>query len=96
MAEKGGVISKKVDTFINLKKKPEKMEAQVAGPEKGPKYYAPSFYVSDIVLPIDEDNLNQAMTAEVKIVPKRVSKSEVNGKESVSYDFEITGIKFNV
>jgi hypothetical protein len=91
---KGGLLSvSKEDTFIKLMKKREDVGTEAVAPD-APKYSAPSFYVNDIELPIDDKDLKEVLNAEIKIKPTRISKSETNGKASVSYNFEILGIKF--
>jgi len=88
------MLTKKVDPFINLKEKsPDTMAMPVETKEK-PESRGPSFYVSDIELPIDDKDLDNLLVAEIKLTPRRISKSTTNGKKNVSYDFEITGIRF--
>lgn len=79
--------------FISLAERPEETLAMPAKNSK-PEARGPSFYVSDIPLPITDADVDTVMTAEVKIKPKRVSTTKENGRTRRSYDFEIVGIKF--
>lgn len=83
------LTKKNRDTFISLKY-PESKD----GPQKaieGPR--CPTLYVSDIKLPISEEDAGKTMIAEVKIRPIRISKNSTNGKETMSYDLAVEGIK---
>ena len=89
------MLAKKHEEFIDLKEKPSEtlgmpMESK---PEK-PKPRGPTIYIRDIDLPITEEDLNNSLLAEVKLTPRTITKREENGKKSVSYDLELTGIKF--
>jgi hypothetical protein len=86
------MLAKKHDPFINLKDKKDAPTIAESPKEEPPR--GPTFYVSDIELPITDEDLNNSLTAEVKITPRRISKSETNGKKNISYDLEITGIRF--
>jgi hypothetical protein len=86
------MLVKKHDPFINLKDKrdaPMIAESSKEEPSRGP-----TLYISDIDLPIADEDLNNSLTVEVKITPRRISKSTTNGKTQVSYDLEVTGIRF--
>lgn len=86
------MLAKKQDPYINLKRDRSKTAGIEASPDDSPR--GPTIYVSDIDLPIDDKDLNTSLLAEVKITPRRISKTEENGKKSVSYDLELTGIRF--
>lgn len=85
-------LFKREAEFIDLTERP-KMEATIAAESK-PEARGPSFYISDMALPVSEDDVDKTMTATIKIKPRRVSVTKENGKVRRSYDFEITGIKF--
>ena len=86
------VLAKKHDPFISLKDKRDAPTIAESPKEEPPR--GPTLYISDIDLPIDDKDLNTSLVAEVKITPRRISKTETNSKKSVSYDLEITGIRF--
>ena len=86
------MLAKKYDPFINLKDKKDMAMPMETAKEETPR--GPSLYISDIELPITDADLNNSLTAEVKITPRQISKNVTNNKKSVSYDFEITGIRF--
>jgi len=86
------MLAKKHDPFINLKDKRDAPTIAESPKEEPPR--GPSLYISDIELPIADEDLNNSLAAEIKLTPRRISKSTMNSKKSVSYDFEVTGIRF--
>ena len=86
------MLEKKHDPFISLKRTRDKTAGIESAPDDSPRGL--NLYISDIDLPIDEKDLNNSLTAEVKVTPRRISKTETNGKKSSSFDLEITGIRF--
>jgi hypothetical protein len=87
------MISKPRDPFISLTRKPG---GELAVPSEGPelKPRGPSLYVSDVPLPVTDEDVGQTLIAEVKFKVDRVTKSVTNGETSRSYDFEVLGIRF--
>lgn len=86
------LMSKKHDPFIDLKHKP--MMGTVS-PSEGKKEEprGPTVYI-DKELPITEKDLGEIILCEVKIIPRRVTESKVNGEKKCSYELEIAGINF--
>jgi hypothetical protein len=86
----------KKDPFVSLKDKPTEMSGISVATEKmdKPKPRGPSLYVSDIDLPISDADIDQVLTAEIKIIPKRISSSSDGDKKTKSFDFEVTAIRF--
>lgn len=87
------MISKTRDPFISLVKKNESSEAVATeGPRPEPR--GPSLYISDVKLPIADEDLDQILVAEVKLKVERIVKRMENGETSNQYDFEVKGIRF--
>lgn len=90
------MIVKKND-FISLVPKKETKADHLDSPmakTAQSKPEGPYLYVHGIKLSIPDDSLGQELRAEIKFEPKRISKNIVNGNETLSYDLEITEIKF--
>lgn len=85
------MLAKEKKGFINLGKIPPKGET-VAMTEAPVKPYYPSFYIDKNIGLVDSD-LEQEITAVVKIVPKRISKTITNGQETYSCEVDVVGIK---
>lgn len=92
------MLAKKVESFIDLKDRPEEMKGIVTSMAKGtqdkPKPRGPSLYISDIDLPITDQDIDQSLVAEIKLTPRRISSSSDGDKKTKSFDFEITAIRF--
>lgn len=88
-------LFKKEDEFIDLCRGCEEMATAQPSKTDKPEPRGPTFYVSDMALPVSEDDVDKTMTATIKIKPRRVSVTKENGKVRRSYDFEIKGIKFS-
>jgi hypothetical protein len=82
-------------TFITLTKKPSPIttvseeDSILSVPVGGPTLFIPG-----VVLPVEDDDLNTTMMAEVKLRPTRVSSSTVHGKPHRDYEFLVEGIRF--
>jgi hypothetical protein len=89
------MLAKKHDPFIDLKEKPSELAGSpVTTSAEKPKPRGPVIYLRKIKLPISEEDLNTSLLAEVKITPREIRITKTNGEEDVSYDLEITGIRF--
>ena len=88
-------LFKKEAEFIDLREKPLKPEVAIQSPSStkdNPR--GPTFYVSNIDLPITDQDIDDIKTVTMKIKPRRVSVTNENGTVRKSFDFEIMGIKF--
>lgn len=86
------MLSQKKDPFINLVN--ERSGGVETAPAEIPKPRGPMLYISDVKLPITDKDQDQVITAQVKIKPRRITTT-IEGKDiRVSYDLELTGIKF--
>jgi hypothetical protein len=88
------MLAKKHDPFISLKDKRDAPEAMPMDTMKEEPPRGPTLYINDIDLLIADEDLNNSLTAEVKITPRQIRKTVTNGETKVSYDLEITGIRF--
>jgi len=89
------MLAKKHDPFIDLKEKPETMgQMPMEAKAEKPKPRGPVVYLRKIKLPISEEDLNISLDAEIKITPREIRITKTNGEEDISYDLEITGIRF--
>jgi hypothetical protein len=88
------MLAKEVKEFIDLRDKPDVATAVESPMMKEPDPRGPMVYISDFDLPLTDDDLNQAITATVKIKPRRITTTIDNGKKRTSYDLEVVGIKF--
>jgi hypothetical protein len=86
------MLAKKHDPFIDLKDKRDAPTVAESSKEEPPR--GPTLYVSDIDLPITDQDLNSNMVAEVRITPRQITRSTTNGKPASSFQLEITGIRF--
>jgi hypothetical protein len=84
------MISKARDPFTSLQRKEDNPAAVEA---KSPSF--PSLYISETELPLKDEDLNNVLTAQVKIKPTQIRTTIENGKTRYSYDFEVQGIRFN-
>lgn len=76
--------------FVSLKRESPKTSNQVR-PSDGPSY--PTLYVNKPISGLGEKEINEKIRAEVKIVLKRISRSETNGVKDISYDIEVQEIR---
>ena len=74
--------------FVSLKE--ERKETAVEAPKRD---YYPTLYISDKSIGIGNDDINETLRAEIKIKPKRITRSEENGVKRVSYDIEVQAIR---
>ena len=89
------MLAKKHDPFIDLKEKPSEMTGQpIEAKSEKPKPRGPMVYLRKIKLPISEEDLNNSLDAEIKVTPREIRITKTNGEEDISYDLEITGIRF--
>lgn len=84
---------KATSKFTSLAKKPETNEIEAPSKSKDPKVYYPTLYLDQEVPGLTTADLNQKVVAEVQIVPTSITKTERNGKKSVSYSIDVQGIK---
>ena len=89
------MFSRPREPYVSLIPKKKDMDTMVGhtAPAKDMPMTGPMLYVHDIDLPIDEQDLDQTIIAEIQIKPKRIVKSSENGEKKISYDLECKGIK---
>lgn len=78
--------------FISLRKMYEGIKMSEATDIPEPS--GPTIYVTDIDLPLTEADLDKDIEATVKLKLKRVTQTRTNGKDSNSFDLEVSAIKF--
>ena len=84
------MLSKKM---INLCKKENFPEVATDSPESNERDpRGPTIYIHDIDLGFMPTDIDQEFTAEVKIVPRRISTSSERNKKTQSYDIEVKAI----
>lgn len=76
--------------FVSLKREYGKSSPEVA---KSPGFSYPSLYIGKPISGLGEKEINEKVRAEVKIVLKRISRSETNGVKDISYDIEVQEIR---
>ena len=68
--------------------------SMISAPTEEKKSRGVSLHIYDSPeLPLEEEQLNKKMKAEIEFIPREVSVSETNGKKRYSYDLEITSIE---
>jgi hypothetical protein len=88
------MLAKKHDPFIDLKEKQQETAMPMEMKGEKPKPRGPIVYVRDINLPLTDEDLNTSLIAEVKLTPREIRTTIVNGEKKTSFDLEITGIRF--
>ena len=78
------------EKFIDLKRKPQ--SAMISGPRKEPR--GQMLYVSNIDLPLDEKDLKKEKEVAIKIVPREIRTTVINGEKRNSFDLEVVAMKF--
>ena len=86
--------------MIDLGRKPEEMKAMPINSKISHSINYPSFYVSNIDLGLDEEDVGKVINAIVKIkvnsVSKRISTNEKEKtKKTEDYNFDVMGIDFS-
>ena len=84
------MLSKKRDPFVNTIRKPE--ETIGVSAEKEPPR-GPTLYLSDVDLPLTDKDINETLIGEIRLIPRRISKSSEGKVTKTSFDLEITGIR---
>lgn len=89
------MITKKKETFIDLREKPETtMGIEAPSPGKS-KPRGPTLYIHDVDLPITEKDVDNPIQATVVLIPRRVSITKENGKTRKSFDIEVAEVSLD-
>ena len=82
------MLSKKHDPFISLEKEVKEIKA-----EAPQEIQYPSLYLNEIDIGLTDKDLDQTIIAEVKIKPKRITKTIENGKTHYTCELDVLGIR---